>query len=78
VLKNKMSNIFYIAQITISSLLVVAILLQQRGTALGPIFGQGSNEFYGLRRGIEKKLYWITIILAAIFISLDLTFLVIK
>ena len=73
-----MSNFFYIAQIIVSSLLVVAILLQQRGTALGSAFGQGGNEFYGLRRGIEKKLYWITIIIAAIFIILDFSFLIIK
>ena len=73
-----MSTLLYITQIIISTILVIAILLQQRGTALGSAFGQGVNEFYGLRRGIEKKLYWITIILAAIFIALDFAFLIIK
>lgn len=73
-----MSNIFYITQIVIATLLVIAVLLQQRGTALGSAFGQGVNEFYGVRRGLEKKLYWITIILAAIFIALDFALLIIK
>lgn len=71
-----MENWIYIIQIIIASLLVTFILLQQRGTALGPIFGQGSSNFYGVKRGMQKKLYWGTIILASIFIGLSLTILV--
>src|SRR4030042_1474031 len=45
-----------IAQIVVSILLIIAILLQQRGTALGSAFG-GSGGFYAPRRGIQQKLF---------------------
>ena len=64
-----MENILNIIQIAISGLLVVAILLQQRGEALGSVFGQGGGT-YGTRRGIQKKLFWATVTLGATFIIL--------
>lgn len=57
-------------QIIVSILLIVFILLQQRGTALGSTFGGGGGESYGTRRGLEKKLFWGTSILAVIFVGL--------
>jgi protein translocase SecG subunit len=48
-----MKDQLLIAQIIVSVLLVVAILLQQRGTALGSAFG-GAEEVYSTRRGIQK------------------------
>ena len=55
--------------ITIGSavLIVLAILLQQRGASLGAGFG-GSGELYTTRRGIDKNLFEVTIILAVIFV----------
>jgi len=64
-----MSNYLAIAQITVSFLLIVAILLQQRGTALGSAFG-GGGEFYASRRGFEKVLFYATIVLVIIFLAL--------
>jgi len=64
-----MKIILIITQIIVSILLILAILLQQRGEALGSAFG-GSGEFYATRRGIEKKIFWATIILGIIFIGL--------
>lgn len=58
-------------QIIVSVLLVVLILLQQRGTALGSAFG-GGGEFYGTLRGIQKKIFWLTCILGGLFILLAL------
>ena len=60
-----------IAQIVVSIFLIAAILLQQRGTALGSAFGD-SGGFYATRRGIQKKFLWATIILGALFIILAL------
>ncbi|PID29515.1 preprotein translocase subunit SecG [Candidatus Saccharibacteria bacterium] len=48
-------------------LMVVAILLQQRGASLGAGFG-GSGELYTTRRGLDKNLFEVTIILAVIFV----------
>lgn len=61
-----------ITQIVIAVLLIIFILLQQRGTALGSAFGGGSGVSYSARRGLQKKLYWATIILGILFIGLAL------
>lgn len=60
-----------IAQLIISILLIIAILLQSRGTGLGSAFG-GSGGVYLTKRGLEKKLFIITIILSVLFFSLSL------
>lgn len=56
-----------ILQIGISIILIVCILLQQRGTALGSSFG-GGGESYSTRRGLQKKLYTASLVLGAVFI----------
>lgn len=55
--------------VTIGSafLLMLTILLQQRGASLGAGFG-GSNELYTTRRGIDKNLFEATVVLSVIFI----------
>ena len=58
-----------IAQVIVSLLLITCILLQQRGTALGSAFG-GDGGFYATRRGIQDRIYWVTIFLGALFIIL--------
>ena len=50
-----------------AGLMILAILLQQRGASLGAGFG-GSSELYTSRRGLDKNLFEITVILASIFI----------
>ena len=65
------ANILTITQIIVSVLIIAAVLLQQRGTALGSAFGGGSDGgFYTARRGMQQKLYWITIILGVLFVVL--------
>ena len=55
--------------ITVGSavLMIVAILLQQRGASLGAGFGS-SGELYTTRRGFDKNLFEVTIIFAVIFV----------
>ena len=48
-------------------LMIVSILLQQRGATLGAGFGS-SGELYTSRRGVDKNLFEVTIILAVIFV----------
>lgn len=48
-------------------LTVAAILLQQRGSTLGAGFGS-SGELYTTRRGFDKNLFDVTIVLASIFV----------
>lgn len=47
--------------------MVVAILLQQRGASLGAGFGS-SGELYTTRRGLDKNLFEVTIVLAVVFV----------
>lgn len=50
-----------------AGLMIIAILLQQRGASLGAGFG-GSSELYTTRRGFDKNLFETTIVLAVIFV----------
>lgn len=60
-------TILQIIMIGTATLMVLAILLQQRGASLGAGFG-GSGELYTTRRGLDKNLYEVTVILAVLFI----------
>lgn len=55
--------------ITVGSavLMVITILLQQRGATLGAGFGS-SGELYTTRRGVDKSLFEVTIVLAVVFV----------
>jgi len=55
-----------IAQVIIAILLMVSILLQNRGAGLSEVFG-GSSNVYRTKRGVEKSLFMGTIVLAVIF-----------
>jgi preprotein translocase subunit SecG len=48
-------------------LMIVCVLLQQRGASLGAGFGS-SGELYTTRRGLDKSLFDATIVLAVIFV----------
>lgn len=66
-----------ISQVVVAVLLMVAILMQNRGAGLGGVFG-GSGGVYLTKRGLEKKLFITTIVLAVIFILLSLGIFLVK
>jgi preprotein translocase subunit SecG len=55
-----------IAQIIVCVALIGAILLQSKGSGLGSVFG-GDGSVFRTRRGAEKGLFQLTIILAVVF-----------
>ncbi|MFA6096120.1 MAG: preprotein translocase subunit SecG [Candidatus Paceibacterota bacterium] len=57
-----------IAQTVFAILLVVAILLQNRGAGLSDTFG-GSGNIYQTKRGFDKFLFIATIVLAVAFVG---------
>jgi len=67
-----MKDFLSICQILVAVLLIVFILLQQRGTALGSAFGSESG-FYSTQRGLQKKLFLATWVLLVVFILLALS-----
>ncbi len=60
-------SIFNIITIVSMILMTVLILLQARGASLGAGFG-GSSEIFSARRGVDKTMHQITIIVAVVFI----------
>jgi len=59
--------ILNIIQIVVSVLLMIVILVQQRGSGLSSAFG-GQGAVYRTKRGLEKSLHIVTIVLAVIFL----------
>ena len=58
-----------IAQILISLLLILVILLQTRGTGLASSYSPDSSIFR-TRRGVERTLFQLTIALSVVFVVL--------
>lgn len=62
-----LDSILQIITVGSALLMVIAVLLQQRGATLGAGFGS-SGELYTTRRGLDKNLFEVTIIFAVIFV----------
>ena len=62
-----MDTILQVVTVGSAILMVLAILLQQRGATLGAGFG-ASGELYTTRRGLDKNLFEFTIIMAVVFV----------
>ena len=71
VMSDSTIRILLIVQVVVSVLLVISVLLQNRAEGLGTMFG-GGGEVFRTKRGMERVLYYGTMILAAIFASLSL------
>lgn len=59
---------FKLITIISAALLILLILVQQRGASLGAGFG-ASSELYTTRRGTDKTLHEFTIVMAVIFVG---------
>jgi preprotein translocase subunit SecG len=59
--------ILQITTVASAILMIVSILLQQRGATLGAGFGS-SGELYTTRRGIDRNLFEVSVVFAVIFI----------
>ena len=70
-----MSVYLNIAIIVVAVGLILSVLFQVKGGGLGGIFGQ-ADSVYRTRRGIEKTLFYFTIVLAALFVVLSIVALV--
>lgn len=70
-----MFKIINVAEIIVSLLLIISILLQNKGAGLSSTFG-GSFGGYHTKRGFEKFLVAFSVILSALFIILAIASLV--
>lgn len=60
-------------QIALAVLLTAAILLQAQGSGLGTTWG-GGGETYHTRRGLEKVLFYFTIIGIGLFAMVSVAY----
>jgi len=65
-----MENYINIGLIIISVLLIVFVIMQSKGAGLGGLTGADTGSVYTARRGVERTLFRLTIILSAIFFIL--------
>ncbi len=63
-----MKEIISLIQIILGILLILVIIIQQKGSGLGSSFGGGDMSFYRTKRGAEKLLFYATIGLALAFV----------
>ncbi len=54
-------------QIVISVALVILILIQSKGSGMGSLFGGGGSGVYTTRRGVEKTLFNLTVVVSLAF-----------
>ncbi|MEW5829014.1 MAG: preprotein translocase subunit SecG [Chloroflexota bacterium] len=69
-----MLNVIYISLIIVSIVLIASVVLQSKGAGLGGgLTGVDSGGVFTARRGIERTLFWATIILSVLFFALAIT-----
>lgn len=72
------STYFDIALIIISVTLIISVILQNKGVGLGGLTGADSGGVFSARRGIEKTLFWVTIVLSVLFVILTLVTIIVS
>jgi preprotein translocase subunit SecG len=65
-------DFIYIAQILIAVLLTLVLLLQSKGSGVGTALGGGTGGSFRTRRGVEKSLFQLTIVLAIVFLAVSI------
>ena len=68
-------DILRLLQAAVAIVLIIVILLQNRGAGLSGVFG-GSGNVFATKRGIEKKLHYATIVMAVVFFVVSLAIVI--
>lgn len=71
-----MSNFLDISLIITSVGLILSVILQSKGAGLGGLTGADTGGVFTARRGVERALFWMTIVLSAIFFGLVIAIIV--
>lgn len=76
---NLVAQILPYAQIILSVVLVLSILLQQSGAGVGGALGGGDGgSFHSTRRGFEKFLFYLSIVCGILFALTAFAAIIIK
>ncbi len=65
-------NIITILQVAVSAIIIVLVLLQERGAGASGLFGNSEAGFYETRRGLERGIFIATIVLVVVFAGLSI------
>ncbi|MCD6085535.1 preprotein translocase subunit SecG [bacterium] len=65
-----------IFHIFVSILLIVLILFQEQGSGLSSAIG--GSEFYATKRGLEKKIFYLTVIFGVLFVGIGIIRIILK
>ena len=60
-----------IAQIIISAALIILVTIQSKGSSVSRMFG-GEGVVFKTRRGVEKTLFRLTIVLVVVFFLMSI------
>ena len=71
-----LNNIITIVNMVIMVILIIIVSVQNKSAGLSNVFGGGGN-IVQTRRGIDKWLFYATIISGVIFVGLSITSVVI-
>jgi preprotein translocase subunit SecG len=63
-------NVVDISLIVVSVALIASVILQSKGAGLGGLTGADTGGIFTARRGVEKTLFYVTIVLSVLFFSL--------
>ena len=65
-----MGNVVDISLIVISVALIASVILRSKGAGFGGLTGADTGGIFTARRGVEKTLFYVTIVLAVVFFIL--------
>jgi preprotein translocase subunit SecG len=68
-----MTQFLQIGLIITSVALILSVILQSKGAGLGGLTGADTGSVFTARRGIERTLFWVTIVLSVVFFALAIT-----
>jgi preprotein translocase subunit SecG len=63
-------NVVDISLIVVSIALITSVILQSKGAGLGGLTGADTGGIFTARRGVEKTLFYVTIVLSVLFFTL--------
>lgn len=66
----ELKDFLNLAQILISSILIVLVLLQVRGTGFGAALG-GQDAAFRTKRGLQRSMHRLTIVMVVVFLSVS-------
>lgn len=71
-----MTKFLDISLIITSVGLILSVILQSKGAGLGGLTGADTGGVFTARRGIERILFWVTVVLCVVFFGLVITIII--